>query len=150
LFDIISAICYNISTQINKNTKMSLKKYLLLMSATTLVAYVLVAAIIYNFDPLQSGLIIIVFFYASLMLALIGTFSVLGFLIRHLFDPRGVIFRQVITSFRQSIWLSALMVISILMYQRGVFSMITIVLLILALGILELYFITKNAKKNLV
>lgn len=120
------------------------------MSATTIVAYVLVAAIVYNFDPLQSGLIIIIFFYASVMLALIGTFSVLGFLLRHIFDSKGVIFRQVITSFRQSIWLSTLLVISILMYQRGVFSMITVSLLIIALGILEVYFITSNAKKKLV
>lgn len=120
------------------------------MSATTVVAYILVAAILYNFDPAQAGLIIIIFFYASVMLAMIGTFSVIGFLIRHLFDLNGVIFRQVITSFRQSIWLSSLLVISILMYQRGVFSMLTVGLLIIALGILELYFITRNAKKNLV
>lgn len=129
---------------------MSLKKYLMLMTATTIVAYILVAAIVYNFDPFEAGLIIIIFFYASVMLALIGTFSVLGFLMRHLFDRNGVIFRQVITSFRQSIWLSSLLVISILMYQRGVFSMVTVSLLIIALGILELYFITRNAKKKLV
>lgn len=129
---------------------MSLKKYLLLMSATTIVAYVLVAAIVYNFDPFEAGMVIVVFFYASVMLALIGTFSVLGFLLRHLLDRHGVIFRQVITSFRQSIWLSLLLIINILMYQRGVFSMLTVTLLIIALGILEIYFITLNAKKKLV
>ncbi len=129
---------------------MSLRQYLILMSLTTAVAYLIVLAIIFYFDPYAAGGLIIGFFYASLFLALIGTFSVMGFLLRHFFGDDGVIFRQVITAFRQSVWLSLLIVVSIFLKQRGQFSSVAVIALIAALAALELFFITRRSKKVIV
>lgn len=118
------------------------------MTGTTLIAYLIFAAVIFNFDPRVAGPTIIVFFYASLFLSLLGTFSVVGFILRHWFGKDGIIFRQVITSFRQSILLSLIAISSLFMQQTGVLRMPLIVLLIAAMAILELFFITKRANKS--
>lgn len=127
---------------------MSLKSYLLLMAGTTLIAYLALASIVLYFDPFQSGLVVIIFFYVSIFLAALGTFSVLGFLLRHFWGDDGVIFRQVITSFRQAIWLSLIVVAAIYLKERQAFSGLAIALLIIALAVLELFFIIKKSSKH--
>jgi len=124
---------------------MSLKQYLLIMSLVTVVAYILVASVASYFDPTVSGLLPIVFFYASLSLALIGTFTLIGFAIRSMRKHSAMAFREVIISLRQAIWFTILIVGSLGLMRLQILNILNLLLVLLALTALELYFLNKKA-----
>lgn len=88
------------------------------MIISTLLCWLAWVFIIINIDPFQANTLGFVFFYVSLFLALIGTISLFVFLFYHLFSSRELpLFRYVQTSFKQSLFVAAL--ITLLLYLRG-------------------------------
>ena len=126
---------------------MSLKQYLLYMTTATIVAYIVFLSVIYYFDPFVAGNVAVGFFYASLWLALVGTFSIIGFILRHFFTHSKMAFREVLISFRQGIWLALLIIVSLMLKHAGIFSILSVALLILALAVLEVFFINNSIKR---
>lgn len=77
--------------------------------------------VIYSFDPGLAAWWVFIFFYASLFLALVGTISVIGFLIKQrLIKQDDVVFRHVRRTFRQSLILAGLIIIVLLLRQAAV------------------------------
>ena len=128
---------------------MSLRAYILLMLLTTLACYLALGAVIYFFDPFAGGLLALIFFYLSLFLALVGTFAILGLLLRIIFTKDKLIFKKVTTSFRQAIWFSLLIVISLILQKLDLFIWKNLVMLILAFVLLELFFMSYKVRPNL-
>jgi hypothetical protein len=128
---------------------MSLKNYILLMLFATVACYLALLAVIFFFDPSRGGVLALFFFYTSLFLSLLGTFSLLGLFIRLFFTKETLVFKKVTTSFRQGIWFSLLIVISLYLNHINMFIWRNLLLLILAFTILELFFISYKAKPNL-
>ena len=126
---------------------MTLKKYILLMSSATVIAYLMLAMILSFFDP-QSGILAIILFYISIAIAIVGTFSLLGLLFRVLFTRGTLMFKKVLASFRQSVLFAVLIVLSLILQQNDLLTPLTIVFLIGALTILELYFLTQKHHKR--
>jgi len=119
---------------------MLLRYYLILMSLGTALCWLAWVFIIWNTDPAQTGLMGLLFFYFSLWLAIIGTFSVLGFLMKRLIIKNDeVVFRHVKRTFRQGILLaSGLMIILLLLQTRLLtwWNATLLVLLFLLIGLL--------------
>ena len=89
---------------------MTLRQYLILMSLGTLICWAAWVVIINTFAPNTAGILGLLFFYVSLFLALVGTFSVIVFLIRRVIIKNDeVIFRHVRRTLRQSIVVSTLL-----------------------------------------
>jgi hypothetical protein len=124
---------------------MSLKQYLLLMVAATLATYILFLMVLYFFDPENSGILGIIFFYVSLGLALVGTLSIVGLLVRVLFTSEKRMYRKVITSFRQSLLLSILIITALVLQRAHILSMLAIVFLVVALVLIETFFLSKTS-----
>jgi hypothetical protein len=81
---------------------MSLRYYLILMSIGALICWLAWFFVLGSIDPTQAGFFGFLFFYASLFLALTGTFSVIGFLIKKIVLKNDqVIFHHVRSTFRQ-------------------------------------------------
>lgn len=89
---------------------MTLRQYLILMSLMTAACWAGWIAVVRTIDPLETGLIGLVLFYASLALSLAGTFSIAGLTARGLARRREPISRHVPASFRQGVLFSAMFV----------------------------------------
>lgn len=126
---------------------MTLRQYLLLMTAGTALSWVAVGLIVSTVDPNKAPLAVFAVFYMSIFLAFTGTFSVCGFLLRiGLLKEQLVVSRHVAISFRQSLLLSLLLVIAMYLSSKSLLNGWNAVLIVMALTVLEFFFI--SAKKR--
>ena len=128
---------------------MSLRVYIILMLIATIACFLALLAIIYFFDTTKGGILAIILFYLSLFLFLVGLFSLLGLIIRIIFISQQLVFKKVITSFRQAIWFSLLVTSSFYLKSINLFIWRNILILIFALIILELFFMSYKSKPKL-
>jgi hypothetical protein len=123
---------------------MSLKKYLIFMSLLTLFCWLAWLVVLYFINPQEAGIVGFLLFYCSLFVALVGTFSLLGFFLRVWFSRQEVIFRHLGISTRQSLWFSLLLVGVLIMQGAGYMRWWSVGLLVLLLIILEFFFLSKR------
>lgn len=113
------------------------------MIITTIVAWTGWFSVINNVDPETANLWGFVFFYLSLFLSLLGTFSVLGYLVRYITqgNKRGSIYK-VSTAFRQAfLWALAINVALALQSQR-LLPWWGIIILVLVFAMIEFTFLS--------
>lgn len=125
---------------------MSLRNYILLMLFCTLACFLVLLAVINFFEPVT--LLAIIFFYTSLFLSLLGLFALIGLFVRLIFTKDNLVFKKVITSFRQAVWFSLLLVISLYLNHVGLFVWQNIIILIIALTIIEIFFMSYKTKSS--
>jgi hypothetical protein len=118
---------------------MSIKTYLVIMSVATLIVWLTFGFVIWTVNPLSTNWVGFMLFYSSLFVALIGTISIIGFLIRFTLLKRELIFQSVKEAFRQSFMLSFLVCASLFMLARDVFSWTNLILLAVGLTVLEFF-----------
>lgn len=118
---------------------MTLKQYLILMTSASLICWLAWFFVILNSDPSEAGLSVFFLFYATLFLGLLGVFSVIGFLIkRKILKNDEVVFRHVKNTFRQSMIVSFLLVLSLILLQMDLLRWWNALLLLLVFVLLEL------------
>lgn len=118
---------------------MTLKRYLFLMLLATVLCWLALASVMFYINPSEAGIIGFILFYVSLFLSLVGTFSIIGFLLR-VWLTTMPIFRQVIISFRQGVLFSILVSVSLAMQSQQVLNWWIGLLLVALLGIIEMFF----------
>ncbi len=121
---------------------MTFRQYLFWMTLSTLLCWLGVFSIIEVIDPSQAGLLGFLMFYAALALALIGTFSVFGMLLRAAFRRHEAITRHMAVSFRQSVLLTVLVVGSLLLQSKTLLTWWNLLLFIGTLTLLEFFLIS--------
>lgn len=114
------------------------------MSISTFFCWLAWITVLYYIDPETSGFIGLASFHLSLFLALTGTLSLLGFLIRVLFSKEEVFFRHIRASFRQALLFSILVAGSLILLGMKLFKWWSILLLIIGLTALELFFLSRK------
>lgn len=124
---------------------MSLRAFLIFMSIVTAACWAAWAIVVAKIDPGTSGFIGHVAFYASLFLALVGTFGLLGLGVRMTFKKNIIAFRHMSPSIRQAFLFSLLLVSALLLQGQRLLTWYAIVFLILGLTILEFFF---SAREN--
>jgi hypothetical protein len=128
---------------------MTLRHYLMLMSACTVLAWITVTLIVVNVDPEQTQIVVFGALYASLFLAFTGTFSIIGFLSRVILLKKAApVSVQVAMSFRQSIMLALLLVIALWMQGRGFLTWWNALLLATLVTVLESFFMTARPRNG--
>lgn len=120
---------------------MDLKKFLLSMSFATLLCWFGFSIVIISISPNEIGPLTFLLFYLILALAVIGTLTIFGFLIRKFFNKNELAFEHVIVSFRQAIWLSLILIISLYLQSKQLLAWWNAVLLILGLGLIEFFYL---------
>jgi len=99
--------------------------------------------LVINFiDPTSAGLIGFIFFYLSLFLALTGTITIIGLLIRMRITKEEFITKEVEIAFRQGMLFSFLIIGLLFLQSQRLLTWWNIILFILALTILEFFFIS--------
>ncbi|HLD61141.1 MAG TPA: hypothetical protein VJA27_03370 [Patescibacteria group bacterium] len=128
---------------------MSLKQYLILMSVGTLLCWVAWLFVVWSLDPNETTFLGLSFFYASLFLAIVGTFSVIGFLFRRaLIKQDEIIFRHVRRTFRQSVLIAILATVCLLLLSEHLLRWWNAILLLMLGIIIEAIVFTKRRYSN--
>jgi hypothetical protein len=125
---------------------MTLKKYLAVMVIATAICWTIFLFVSSMVNPEATNWIGFFLFYLSLFMALSGTASLVGFLIRFVALKRELAFHAVRIAFRQS-FMFALFIISILiLLSQSLFNWLNLIMLIVVFTITETVMI--NSSKN--
>ena len=102
---------------------MTLRQYLFFMSIATLLCWLTWIFILISTDPYLINYLIFSFFYLSLFLSLLGTFSIIALLVRTIFlKDQQVIFRHVKRTFRKSATLSFFLILFLILLQKNLLT----------------------------
>ncbi len=116
------------------------------MITATLACYLALGLVITYLNPYSSGSLAVVFFYLSLFLSVVGTFAVIGFIIRSKFLQHELVYRQVAVTFRQAVWLGVLTVVTLWLQSRSLLTWYNLVFLILFLTVFEFFLLSLRNK----
>jgi hypothetical protein len=123
---------------------MNLRQYLVVLSIGTAAALSAWCVVLMAINPLTSGTLALVAFYATLSLGLAGFFTILGTLARSARFPNRDVGGIVARSLRQAVFLTVLAVGSLYLMSAGLFSTLTLFIAVLALGFLEFFFLVSS------
>lgn len=115
------------------------------MTFLTLICWASWFLVLSLINPAQSDLIGFVLFYFSLFLSILGTSSVIGFLVR-IWLKKKPVFKQVEIAFRQGLWLSFLIISVFLLKGMDLLRWWNLTFLFLFLIFLELFFLFSNRR----
>jgi hypothetical protein len=128
---------------------MNLKSYLILMTSGTVFCWISWFFIIFKISPSGAGAIGIIAFYLSLFLSIVGSFSVIGFLLRRIaLKEDDVIFKNVESTFRQSIFLATIVILLLFLQSRKLLSWWNVLILFFFLILVETLFLTSRKQKK--
>ncbi len=128
---------------------MTLRSYLTLMFAATIVCWVAFSYVVFTVNPNSTNWLGFSLFYASLTLSLIGTISIFGFLIRFVILRQALVFRLVSEAFRQSFLFTLLIVVSLFLLSRNLFTWMNLIFLIFAVALLEYFLVSRGRNRIL-
>lgn len=123
---------------------MPLKYYLIFMSIATLLCWTGWGIVVSNINPTEAGGVGFVIFYLSGFLALVGTFSLLGFFLRVWFSHEQVIFRHLGISFRQAVLFALLLIVALILQGERYLTWWNMLMLVAFLTVVEFVFISKT------
>ena len=119
------------------------------MSVATLLCWVAWLFVLFSIDPTESNAAGFFFFYLSLWLAIVGSFSVLGFLVRRaIIQDDEVVFRHVKQTFRQSVTIASLIILTLLFLAHKLLTWWNVILLVLVGLFIEGIIFTNRRYRN--
>ena len=128
---------------------MTLRRYLFLMSVATLLCWVAWFFVLFSIDPEAKSGLGFFFFYSSLWLAIVGSFSVLGFLVRRfMIHENEIIFRHVKQTFRQSIIVASVTTLTLLFLAHRLLTWWSLIALVVAALFVEGIIFTNRRYRN--
>lgn len=128
---------------------MSLRLYLFLMSVGTLLAWAAWVFVLLNLSPLGGNLLSLFSFYLSLFMAIVGTFSVIGFTVRRfIIGNDEIIFRHVRQTFRQGILLGLAIILVLILLSQGLLFWWNAIMLALFFIFVEVILFTNFKHSN--
>ena len=110
---------------------MTLRQYLILMSVGAAICRLAWFFVLGSVDPTQAGFFGFLFFYSSLFLALAGTFSVIGFLVKKIILKNDqALFHHVKSTFRQGMLVAMVIILGMILLQINLLTWWNAILLI--------------------
>lgn len=123
---------------------MSFRSYLILMTLATVAAWIAWAVVLHGVDPARSGIIGFLMFYITFIIAVFGTISILGLLMR-LWRSKGELpSRLALRSFRQGILFSVLLTSSLFIFSQNWFRWWTMLLMVIIMALVEMAFLSSH------
>jgi len=122
---------------------MTLKKYLNLMIILTLISWLIWVGVILFINPEYNGILGIILFHFSLFLSILGTLSLLGFLVRSQLGKKPI-FKQVGIAFRQALLFSIFVIAVLILKSIGLLYWWNTLFLAIFLIFVEYFFLTSG------
>ncbi|MEK7653516.1 MAG: hypothetical protein AAB358_03485 [Patescibacteria group bacterium] len=123
---------------------MTLKQLLIITSIATIIFWLIWTYVLVMTDPTSSGFVGLSIFYLSLLFALIGTFFLAAFGWRKIFNKFSLEYRLVGASFRQSVFISILIVGILFLQSLNFLTWWNLILLVLAVTIFEFLLVSRR------
>lgn len=124
---------------------MSLKQYLILISVGSVITWITWVIVLFSVNPFESGALGFTLFYITLSVACIGTLALMGFGVRMaIYRHEGIVLRQVTTAFRQSIFLTMILIGSLILQSHALLAWWNILIFIAGVTILEFFFLSSR------
>ncbi len=112
------------------------------MTIATLLCWAAWGYILWTVNPETTNWPGFLLFYVALFLAVTGTAALLGFVVRFVALKKELAFRSVKEAFRQSFLFAALIVISLMLLSKGLFSWLNLLFLVIGLSVLEFFLLS--------
>ena len=125
---------------------MTLRTYLIIMIAMTLLCWSAWAIVLFTIDPSLTNWIGLTLFYSSLFLSIVGTATIIGFLLRFIVLKQELAWRIVKEAFRQSFLFALLIVVSLILLSHNLFTWLNLLFLVVGLTILEFFMLSMEKK----
>ena len=123
---------------------MTLKQLLIILGMATAVCWIGWAVILFNVDPSEAGFFGFALFYVSLFSALLGSFFMLTFAVRKLFNKLEMDYKIVKISFRQSVFFAGLFVLVLFLQSKSLLAWWNLIVIVVALALLEFFFLSSK------
>lgn len=127
---------------------MTFRDYLIVMSLATLAAWAGWIVVLVSIDPTAAGMLGFTFFYLTLAVALLGSFSIIGAAVRTWIRPDELVSRHVARAFRHGILFSGLVIGSLILLSRQLLTWWVMILLVLLLALIELAFLSAGRPRS--
>ena len=126
----------------------SLKNYLIGMILSTALCWASWGLVLTRIDPETAGFIGLFIFYLSLLFALVGTLSLIGFAARASFVRTVPVFRHIGVSLRQAVLFGLLVVGSLFLLGNDLFTWWNALFFIAGLTLIESFFLTRAQPRS--
>ena len=120
------------------------RQYLITIGLTAALSWVAWIIVILKLDPYESTGMALGLFFVSLLFALIGTFTLLGFGLRRWIGKQEIYYHHLTVSLRQGLLLSICTLICIMLLILGLLTWWNGLLLVTVAVLIELYLTSKN------
>ncbi len=118
------------------------------MVLTTILAWLGFFIVINNFDPFQANILIFIFFYSTLFLSIFGTFLLLLFQIRKMYNKKRNRERIIISeSLQQAVLISLVFIIALILQASRILTWWNTILLIIVASMFEFVILVFKTKK---
>lgn len=111
------------------------------MSFITLLCWFGFFMVLIFISPQEIGPLTFLLFYLILGLAVTGTLTIIGFLIRKLINRSELAFEHVKISFRQAVWIGLVLIVSLYLQSKQLLTWWNALLLVLGLSLIEFFYI---------
>jgi len=119
-----------------------IKIYLILLAVLFIFGLAALTYIISAFTPERLGNILL--FYLLIGLTAFAAATLINFFIRRVFGQREFLNSYIVAASREGIWLSLVLVISLILAHNNLFSWVNAALLVLTFVFFESYLLNKN------
>ncbi len=123
---------------------MTFKHYLIVMAIGTLGAWIAWTVTLVSINPIETSMIGFIFFYLTLFVALVGSFSIIGAGLRVLIKKPDVISRQVSIAFRHGLLFGSLIIGSLILLSQDILYWWSMTLFIAVMALVEIFFLTSR------
>lgn len=127
---------------------MTLRKYLIILTTCTFLCWATWFAVLYYTNPNGTGWGGFVFFYLSLFVSLVGTFSLVGFAFRTMMNKEEILYKKIDISSRQSIILSLLVIVTLILQSQRFLTWWNFIILIALVSLIETFFVSYRKFRN--
>lgn len=126
---------------------MSLVRFLIALGIGSALSWTAWILVLTTLDPFRGGLIVIILFYGSGALALLGTLTLGGFWLRYWLEKEKIPFQQIGIALRQATTITAAVIIGLLLQASRLLSGWTLAILIVLVIVVELFFLAGQSKR---
>lgn len=121
---------------------MTLKQLIIVVLIATLACWTAWAMVLFAVNPFETNFLGFLLFFLSLFFALLGTFFLLSFGFRKLFNKFSLEYKIVGTSFRQSFFFALLVAAVLFLQGKDLLTWWNAILLVVGVAILEFFFLS--------
>lgn len=124
---------------------MSLTRYIAIMGIGTVISAASWVIVLMFIDPETIGFVGVSLFFISFFLMIFGIASIVGFVVRRIFQRSEVAFKLVAISFRQAILIALLLSGTLFLQSKRLFTWWTSIPLLVFLSLIEAFFVARSS-----